>query len=84
MKIKFTFWAMLSFLPFFASAQNYNSAELTFPMDQNLLVRNWDDSNVVSLVYSDGYRFVVTDFSDFLGLYSSSGFLPNAIYSDTI
>ncbi len=84
MKRIVTVLSFLFFLPFFSSAQNYNSAELKFITDQNVLVRNWNDTNVVSLVYSDGYRFACTDFAHFLGPYSSSGFVAPTIYSDPL
>ena len=84
MKRIFTVLSFLFFLPFFSSAQNYNSAELEFITEQNVLVRNWNDKDVVSLVYSDGYRFVCTDFYQFLGPYSPSGFVAPTIFSDPL
>lgn len=86
MKKKYLLFSLLMVLPMLSWAQSYNSALLKDGFsDEQLIVRNWNNQYVVS-VYSTGNRqyFACSDFSNFVGPYSSGCVYGPAQISDPI
>lgn len=85
MKTKNIFLASILLLPLSLYAQSYNSANMKTTIFNNDIVRNWNDTYVVSHVTDNGEsRFVCSDFSDFDGNPVPFGFNANAFFSDPL